>query len=138
MCIGAIQPQLLKKKANPRNLGKNGLNPTSNRPTKSNLTPFYILEDIFTTLQLLLHATPSRKVFFKRMLYECLTDILFRLIMNKNVYMQGMRLVFVLLEKLVKPFFELDLSSIGGIERVKNTRLTKTHRQHYTLNLWEN
>jgi hypothetical protein len=49
-----------------------------------------------------------------------------------------MRLVFVLLEKLVEPFFELDLSSIGGNERVKKTRLTKTHSQHYTLNLWEN
>ena len=30
-----------------------------------------------------------------------------------------MRLVFVLLEKLVEPFFELDLSSIGGNEKVK-------------------
>jgi hypothetical protein len=52
--------------------------------------------------------------------------------------MQAMRLVFVLLEKLVEPFFELDQSSIGGNERVKETRLTKTHNQHYILNLWEN
>ena len=79
----------------------------------------------------------SRKVFFNQMLYECLLEIQFRLIMNKNVYMQGMRLVFVLLEKLVEPFFELDLSSIGGNEKVK-TQLTKTHRHHYMLNLWEN
>ena len=48
-----------------------------------------------------------------------------------------MRLVFVLLEKLVEPFFELDLSSIGGNEKVK-TRLTKIHNQVYMLNLWEN
>jgi len=58
--------------------------------------------------------------------------------MNKKVYMQAMRLVFVLLEKLVEPFFELDQSSIGGIERVKKIRLTKTHNQHYISNLWEN
>ena len=58
--------------------------------------------------------------------------------MNKKVYMQAMRLVFVLLEKLVEPFFELDQSSIGGNERVKETRLTKTYSQHGILNLWEN
>ena len=52
--------------------------------------------------------------------------------------MQGIRLVFVLLEKLVEPFFELAQPSIGGNERVKKTRLTKTHNQHITLNLWEN
>ncbi len=49
-----------------------------------------------------------------------------------------MRLVFVLLENLLDPFFELAQSSIGGIERVKKTRLTKTHNQYYILNLWEN
>ena len=48
-----------------------------------------------------------------------------------------MRLVFVLLEKLVEPFFELDHSSIGGNEKVK-IRLTKIHSHHYLLNLWEN
>ena len=55
--------------------------------------------------------------------------------------MQAMRLVFVLLEKLVEPFFELELSSIGGNERVKKTRLTltKNHNLHVSmLNLWEN
>ena len=61
--------------------------------------------------------------------------------MHKKVYIQGMRLVFVLLEKLVEPFFELDLSSIGGNERVKQTQLTLTenHNHHISmLNLWEN
>jgi hypothetical protein len=56
--------------------------------------------------------------------------------------MQGMRLVFVLLEKLVAPFFELDQSSIGGNERVKQIplTLTKNHINHHVsmLNLWEN
>jgi hypothetical protein len=51
--------------------------------------------------------------------------------------MQASRLVFVLLEKLAEPFFELDQPSIGGNEKVK-TRLTKTHNHHYSLNLWEN
>ena len=51
--------------------------------------------------------------------------------------MQASRLVFVLLEKLAKPFFELDQTSIGGNEKVK-IRLTKSHNQPYILNLWEN
>ncbi len=51
--------------------------------------------------------------------------------------MQAMRLVFVLLEKLVDTFFELDLSSIGGNERVKKHAL-QTHNQPCILNLWEN
>ena len=51
--------------------------------------------------------------------------------------MRASRLVFVLLEKLAEPFFELDQSSIGGNEKVK-TRLTKIHNQHYILNLLEN
>jgi hypothetical protein len=57
--------------------------------------------------------------------------------MHKKVYMQAMRLVFVLLEKLGNPFFELDHSSIGGNGKVK-IQLIKTHKQHYALNLWEN
>ena len=55
--------------------------------------------------------------------------------------MQCMRLVFVLLEKLVEPFFELDQSSIGGNERVKQTQLTLTENYNHhisMLNLWEN
>ena len=53
--------------------------------------------------------------------------------------MQAMRLVFVLLEKLAEPFFELDQSSIGGNERVKKPTLNKNHNHHYSmLNLWEN
>jgi hypothetical protein len=65
------------------------------------------------------------------MIYECLAGIQFRLNMNKNVYMQAMRLVFVLLEKSAEPFFELEpQSSIGGNEKVK-VRLTKTHNQYY-------
>jgi hypothetical protein len=52
--------------------------------------------------------------------------------------MHAMRLVFVLLEKLVDPFFELAKPSIGGNERVTKMPLTKTHNQHLTLNLWEN
>jgi len=52
--------------------------------------------------------------------------------------MHATRLVFVLLEKLVDPFFELAQPSIGGNERVTKTSLTKTHNQHLTLNLWEN
>ena len=61
--------------------------------------------------------------------------------MHKKVYMHAMRLVFVLLENLVEPFFELDLPSIGGNERVKqmSLTLTKNHSHHYSmLNLWEN
>jgi hypothetical protein len=69
--------------------------------------------------------------------YNCLTDIQFRLNRHKKVYMRASRLVFVLLEKLAEPFFELDQPSIGGNEKVK-TRLTKTHNQHYILNLLEN
>jgi hypothetical protein len=57
--------------------------------------------------------------------------------MHKKLYMQAMRLVFVLLEKSVIPFFELDQSSIGGNEKVKK-QLIKIHNQHYMLNLWEN
>jgi len=53
----------------------------------------------------LLHTTLQHKVFLKRTLYQCLAAIQFRLNMNKKVYMQAMRLVFVLLEKLVEPFF---------------------------------
>ena len=45
--------------------------------------------------------------------------------------MQGMRLVFVLLEKLVDPFFELDLSSIGGNERVKQTHPNRKSPSSY-------
>jgi hypothetical protein len=58
--------------------------------------------------------------------------------MDKKVYMQGTRLVFVLLEKLVEPFFELADPSVGGNERVKKVCLTKNHNQHLALNLWEN
>jgi hypothetical protein len=58
--------------------------------------------------------------------------------MYKKVYMQGTRLVFVLLENLVEPFFELADPSIGGNKRVKKVCLTKIHNQHLTLNLWEN
>ena len=86
----------------------------------------------------LIRASPRRKVFLKRVLYDCLTGIQFRRDGHKKVYIQAMRLVFVLLEKLVEPFFELDQSSIGGNERVKKTRLTKTHNLPYILNLWEN
>jgi hypothetical protein len=75
------------------------------------------LENVFTVLQLLLHATPHRKVFFKGALYDCLTEIQFRRDGHKKVYIQAMRLVFVLLEKLVEPFFELDQPSIGGNEK---------------------
>jgi hypothetical protein len=57
--------------------------------------------------------------------------------MHKKVYIQAMRLVFVLLEKLGNTFFELDQSSIGGNGKVK-IQLIKTHWQHYALNLWEN
>jgi len=79
----------------------------------------------------------SATQFFNCTLYESLTTLIFWSNVYKKVYMQRMRLVFVLLEKLVDPFFELDQSSIGGNEKVK-TRLTKTHNQHYILNLWEN
>jgi hypothetical protein len=96
---------------------KKRLNPASNRATKSNLTPFWLSEDVFTTLQLLLHATPHRTFFFKVTLDDCLTDIQFRRDGHKKVYIQAMRLVFVLLEKLVEPFFELDQPSIGGNEK---------------------
>jgi hypothetical protein len=71
------------------------------------------------------------------MLYESLTTLIFLSVTHKKVYMPAMRLVFVLLEKSVEPFFELDDSSIGGNEKVK-IQLIKTHRQHYLLNLWEN
>ena len=77
------------------------------------------------------------KFFYIAALFDCLTDIQFRLNGHKKVYMQASRLVFVLLEKLAEPFFELDQPSIGGNEKVK-TRLTKTHNQHYILNLLEN
>jgi len=86
---------------------------------------------------ILLHATPRCTVFFNCTLYESLTTFIFWVNVHKKVYMQATRLVFVLLEKLVEPFFELDQSSIGGNEKVK-TRLTKTHNQHYILNLLEN
>ncbi len=89
----------------------------------------------------LLHATLRRTVFFNCTLYESLTTLYFKRDVHKKVYIQAMRLVFVLLEKLVDPFFELDKSSIGGNERVKQTRLTpaKNHNHHYSmLNLWEN
>jgi hypothetical protein len=69
--------------------------------------------------------------------FECFTDIQFTLNRHKKVYMQASRLVFVLLEKLAEPFFELDQPSIGGNEKVK-TRLTKTHNHYCILNLWEN
>jgi hypothetical protein len=76
-------------------------------------------------------------VFLYYRAYDCLIDIQFRLNRYKKVYMRASRLVFVLLEKLAEPFFELDQPSIGGNEKVK-TRLTKTHNQHYILNLLEN
>ena len=76
-------------------------------------------------------------VFLYYLAYDCLIDIQFRLNSYKKVYMRASRLVFVLLEKLAEPFFELDQPSIGGNEKVK-TRLTKTHNQHYILNLLEN
>jgi len=75
--------------------------------------------------------------FFLCMFDESLTNLIFLSVKHKKVYMHAMRLVFVLLEKLAKPFFELDQSSIGGNEKVK-IQLIKTHRQHYLLNLWEN
>jgi hypothetical protein len=71
------------------------------------------------------------------MLYESLTTLIFLSVTHKKVYMPAMRLVFVLLEKSVEPFFELDDSSIGGNEKVK-IQLIKTHSQRYLLNLWEN
>jgi hypothetical protein len=75
--------------------------------------------------------------FFRRMLYESLTTLIFLRVTHKKVYMPAMRLVFVLLEKSAEPFFELDDSSIGGNEKVK-IQLIKTHSQRYLLNLWEN
>ena len=69
----------------------------------------------------LLRASPRRKVFLQRALYDCLTGIQFRRDGHKKVYIQAMRLVFVLLEKLVEPFFELDQPSIGGNEKSENT-----------------
>ena len=41
--------------------------------------------------------------------------------MHKKVYIQAMRLVFVLLEKLGNTFFELDQSSIGREWKSENT-----------------
>jgi hypothetical protein len=82
-------------------------------------------------------ATPHRKVFFQQPFYESSATLIFLSVMHKKVYMQAMRLVFVLLEKLGTPFFELDQSSIGGNEKVK-IQLIKTYKQHYVLNLWEN
>ena len=49
-----------------------------------------------------------------------------------------MRLVFVLLENLFEPFFELAQPNIGGIERVKKIRLTKTYNRRYISKLLEN
>jgi hypothetical protein len=79
----------------------------------------------------------ATKVFLYYSSNDCLTDIQFRFNMHKKVYMRASRLVFVLLEKLAEPFFELDQPSIGGNKKVK-TRLTKTYNYYYILNLWEN
>jgi hypothetical protein len=89
----------------------------------------------------MLHATPRSIVFFNCTLYESLTALCFKRDVHKKVYMQGMRLVFVLLEKLADPFSNWTNPNIGGNVRVKKTHLTptKNHNHHYSmLNLWEN
>jgi hypothetical protein len=62
--------------------------------------------------------------------------------MHKKVYMQPMRLLFVLLEKSGRTLFRVGTTtSIEGNESVKQMGLTYMKRQnhHYlSLNLWEN
>jgi hypothetical protein len=75
------------------------------------------------------------------MLYESLTALCFKRDAHKKVYMLGMRLVFVLLEKLADPFSNWTNPNIGGNVRVKKTHLalTKNHNHQYSmLNLREN
>jgi hypothetical protein len=75
------------------------------------------------------------------MLYESLTALYFKRDAHKKVYMLGMRLVFVLLEKLADTFSNWTNPNIGGNVRVKKTHLalTKNHNHQYSmLNLREN
>ena len=72
------------------------------------------------------------KVFFNHSLYESLTALYFTSNDHKKVYIQAMRLVFVLLEKLGETLFQVDVPALGENERLKKDRLN--HKSQLQFN----
>ena len=71
--------------------------------------------------------------FFQPLLYESLAALCFKRDVHKKVYMLGMRLVFVLLEKLADPFSNWTNPNIGGIVRVRKDTFSPDQKSQSSL-----